>query len=340
MKLLNRMRRPLSVLRIPESRGFWITTSVVFFFVGIALTIVFWDWLSGGESGSTTIRNIGFIIAGSVAIPLAIWRGVVADKQASAAGEQTDTALEQVAIAQRSLLSERYQRGAEMLGSKVLSVRQGGIYTLRRLVEKYGDTYHVEVIRLLCAFVRHPTRDDSIEIDSESHKSQDEPARKLRADVEDAMQALGSRSLAGTSLELNEDYKLYLRDANLSDLQIQDAKLSNAWLTNANLSGAVLPRVDLSGARLRRTDLSGAKLWGANLSRANLRDANLSGTDFCGADAQSRNYNAPARGLTQTQLNRACADPDNPPKLDGVVDAVTGEPLVWRGGPCKDEQSN
>ena len=272
MKLLNPVRNLLSSLGLPESRGFWLATSALVLVIEVGLAVFFWDWLKGEDSGSSTIRNIGFIIAGSVALPLAIWRGLVADKQASAAREQADTALQQAAIAQRGLLSDRYQRGAEMLGSKVLSVRQGGIYTLRRLIEKYGDTYHVEVMRLLCAFVRHPTNDNSIEFDSEG---QDEPARKLRADVEDAMQAIGSRNNAGISLEHSEGFNLYLRDANLSNLQIQDAKLSNAWLTNANLSGAVLPRVDLSAARLRRADLSGAKLWGAILSRANFRDANL-----------------------------------------------------------------
>ena len=36
--------------------------------------------------------------------------------------------------------------------------------------------------------------------------------------------------------------------------------------------------------------------------------------------------------LTQTQLDEARADPDNPPKIDGgTVDTETGKPLVWRG---------
>ena len=37
----------------------------------------------------------------------------------------------------------------------------------------------------------------------------------------------------------------------------------------------------------------------------------------------------------QYQLDAARADPDNPPKLDGVLDAETGKPLVWRGGPVE-----
>jgi len=45
----------------------------------------------------------------------------------------------------------------------------------------------------------------------------------------------------------------------------------------------------------------------------------------------------PANCLTHAQLDEACVDPDNPPKLDGVFDADTGEQLVWSGKPCPSE---
>ena len=70
--------------------------------------------------------------------------------------------------------------------------------------------------------------------------------------------------------------------------------------------------------------------------RAILRDTDLSGTYFC--DPHGGTATDPVTGLTQAQLDEACADPDNPPKLDGVIDAVTGEPLVWRGQPCNKNQ--
>ena len=166
----------------------------------------------------------------------------------------------------------------------------------------------------------------------------------LRADVQDAMQAVALRGSVGISMEARErDFKLYLRDAHISGLQLRNANLSEAWLTNANLSGAVLPYVGLSGARLRlanlsstelrNADLSNAAFWGADLSEAVLWNANLSGSDFCGAGARSPSYRTSAWGLTQAQLDQARADTDNPPKLDGVVDAETGEPLIWRGKP-------
>ena len=82
------------------------------------------------------------------------------------------------------------------------------------------------------------------------------------------------------------------------------------------------------------SDLSEAVFWGADLSEAVLWKANLSGADFCGARARSAAYRTPAYGLTQAQLDEACADPANPPKLKGILDAGTGEPLVWQGKPC------
>ena len=48
-------------------------------------------------------------------------------------------------------------------------------------------------------------------------------------------------------------------------------------------------------------------------------------TDLSGADLTS------CKGLTQEQIDRAASDSGNPPKLEGVVDAKTGKPLVWRG---------
>ena len=159
------------------------------------------------------------------------------------------------------------------------------------------------------------------------------------------MRAIGLRGSQGYSLELAEkDFKLYLRDADISGVEIRDANLSGAWLTKANLSQAVLPYADLSGARLRVANLSGAKLrysnlseavfWEADLSEAVFWKANLSGADFCGAGARSATYRIPACGLTQAQLDEACADPTNPPKLQGIRDARTGKPLVWQGKPC------
>ncbi len=314
--------------------GFWwIVGIATVLATGILLSWCFWDELGNeNESVSSTIRNVGLLFGGIIAMLLAVWRSKVAERQAN--------------TAQQRLLHERYERGAKMLGSGVLAVRLAGVYALERLAKEHPEEYHIQVIELLCAFVRHPTEDVRIEYDPESDGDQDEQVRRIRADVEYAVLAIGSRSDTGIALEQrSKDVKLYLREANLSHLKVSDAKLSGAWLTKANLSGATFPRARLSEARLRRAKLSGAelrnadltdaKLWGADLSKAILHGANLSGADLCGVDAPSPRYGELAKGLIQAQLDEACADQDNLPKLDGVLDAETGEPLVWHGKPCK-----
>ena len=70
----------------------------------------FWDWLrmvpQDYESGTATVRNLGLLFTAIIALPLGIWRSFVAHRQSQ--------------TAQQGLLNERYQRGAEMLGSEVL----------------------------------------------------------------------------------------------------------------------------------------------------------------------------------------------------------------------------
>ena len=152
------------------------------------------------------------------------------------------------------------------------------------------------------------------------------PAREkepqVREDVQAVMVAIGARQMRQLELEWHANLKLDLHFADLSVMT----------LAGANLSNAELWHVDLSEAGLDDTDLSDAQLWDANLSHAELDDANLSGAEFSMDDGE-----AAATGLTQAQLDAACADPDNPPKLDGVVDAETGEPLVWCGKPLDEE---
>ena len=69
------------------------------------------------------------------------------------------------------------------------------------------------------------------------------------------------------------------------------------------------------------------------MSGATLRDTDLSGT-YLSYNPHGGTATDLATGLTQAQLDEACADPDNSPRLDGVLDAETDEPLVWRGKPC------
>ena len=267
---------------------------VVALAIGLLLSWVFWEELRGDEEPlSATVRNVGLVIGGVVAVLLALWRSRVAERQA-------DTA-------QRGLLNERYQKGAEMLGSPTLSVRLGGIYALQSLAQEHPEQYHVQIMRLFCAFVRNPpTRKDG-ESGQEAAEDLAPLIRTLREDVQAVMGAIGARRKKHLILEGEARFTLDLHGSNLSD----------AMLIGANLFGAIL----------MDTNLSGARLMGALLSDALLNEANLSAAELS-FDGQS-----PVSGLTQSQLDQARADENNPPDLDGVIDVETGEPLVWRGKP-------
>ena len=126
--------------------GFWCGAWAIGVTVaGAGTFIAFWVQPNTGESLSSTIRNIGLTSAAAIALPLAFWRSTTADSQsdtalkqsatalslADAALRQADAALRQADTTSQGLLNERYQKGAEMLGSSVLPVRLGGIYALR-----------------------------------------------------------------------------------------------------------------------------------------------------------------------------------------------------------------
>ena len=410
-----------NALRFLQARRSWLVLLVLVVATAVGiwavinywdwLSTTFWDWLRGGpggvEPGSTTVRNLGLVIGGVIAILLAVWRSKVAERQAN--------------TAQQSLLNERYQKGAEMLGSEVLAVRLGGIYALQRLAEEHPGQYHIQIMRLFCAFARRPTKDEEIE---SMPRTEEKP--RLQEDVQTVMTAIGSRSEPGLALEKRAEFTLDLHGADLSFARLSGANLSGADLSDttlrhanffethfvppdlsqpipsdpnqlqtgpvhvgesitpdlsgvenrrANLSLSILSDADLSDAHLLGTDLSGALLAGANLSNskiiyANLRKAvllnailpgafvfhsDLSGAKLGGAELSgavlpgAKLYGASlfatsvpgadlssTTGLTQEQLDQARVDPDNPPKLDGVLDAETGEPLVWRGKPLDD----
>ena len=375
--------------------GFWwVVLMVTVAVVGVFLSQFYWaDLHSDDDSVSTTFRNLGLVIGGIIAILLAIWRSTVAERQS--------------ATAQQGLLNERYQKGAEMLGSDVLSVRLGGIYALERLAAEHPKQYHILVMKLFCAFVPHIVNGSNQPLDSATTPADPSP------DVQAVMDAIGARGESETNIERLASYRPDLRrvvlcraslgkanlsnallswtclrqaalgEANLADAILNQADLTGATLGGTNLIGASLHRAilqsavfwdlpgplrfityydalregnvltaDLSAARLDHSDLSYASLQGSNMSSADLTNAILSGADLSGANLSgailvgadlsgvtlSENGKIPVTGLTQGQLDEACASPNDPPNLTGVVDYSTHKALIWRGGQPSDGQ--
>ena len=271
------------IRRITGWNGFWWIIAVVCVLgMGIILTWCNWDVLRGcQESVSATVRNMGLLTGGIIAILLTVWRSLVAERQA-------DTARRQFETSQRVFLNERYQKGAEMLRSDNLSARMQGIDVLCHLEEEQLREYHIQIIRLFCAFARHPAKDDGTggHVDGEPHPP-------LREDVQAVMAAISGRTKTAIEYEKTAGFRLDLHDAELVKLSLFYANLSGANLLYANLAYAILLKADLSDSALIDANLTGAKLGGANLSEAELTNAQLVGARLDGAN------------LSQTTLYRA-----------------------------------
>ena len=271
---------------------------------------------------------MGLLIAGGLAIVFAIWRGWVAEQQSSTARRQAD-------IAGQNLLNERYQRGAEMLGSPVLSVRMAGIYALQRLAEEHPVQYHVQIIQLLCAFVRNPAGNQ--ESPMKSFPGLDAIPR-LREDIQATIDSIGFRSISGINIERNtKSFLLDFRDADLSGGRFNGHNLSGAQLSGANLSWASLDKSDLTAAILATVNLSDARLENARISYAfldfstlprcnfegaNLFKANLFGSDL--TDAIFSNANLTGAFIPHAKLNGCLLTKANLSGTDFSIEESSG----------------
>ena len=304
--------RPLlrTIYRAIKWDGFWWTAGITAVLViGVFLSWLLWEELRGEqESLSMTVRNLGFVIGGTIAILIAVWRSVVAERQADTAQRQAEMAQRQVETAERqvetaerqaetehqSLLNDRYRRESDMLDSDVLTVRQDAVDALQSLAADYAEHYHVRIMRRLCAFVRNLTGNRDGEVKRSAAESPSPTASPVRDDVLAGMKALGYRDEARIALEKEANFLLDLRGVDLRGMSLGGANLSNALLTEADLSGAdlshaVLTEADLSGAVLSQADLSDALLMEAGLSGAVLSQADLSDTLLMEADLSGAN---------------------------------------------------
>ena len=254
------------------SARFTIVAGTLFCALSVAAALLWDPWLhpktTETASNSETLRNTGLLIGGVLALMFAGWRAWVAERQAAAAQGQTETA-------QKGLLNERYQRGAEMLGNSVLAVRLGGIYALQRLAEEHPEEYHLQIMQLLSAFVRNPTASGSMTDESRGVPSTRYPS--LRDDVQAAITAISQRSHIGQTIEWDSIFALDLGGAYLVRANLRQAALMRANLHGAHLIHADLTYADLAGAELTKAELQYADLTGATCSRAVIVSASLDG---------------------------------------------------------------
>ena len=317
----------------------WILVAIVL--VIVLVIYLLWSWLRGEpdtEPPSTIIRDITLTIGAIVGLRLAYRRVRTLDIQA--------------AVAQESLRNERYQKSADMLDSKTMATRIGGIYALNRLAQDHPEEYHIQVMELLCIFIRYPVEElmDNEEPDTTKDKEPPRHICKLQADIQEAFYIIGKHREKELVLKEGESYAPYLRHArlkdailsrgHLEDAFLDNADLSHAYITHTNLRGASLSDAiltdadltgtNLTGADLTDADLTGTNLTGTNLTGADLTDANLTGTNL--TDANLTDANLTDANLTDANLTDANLTDANLTDVQGLTQKQIDEAVIISGG--------
>ena len=277
------------------SSGRSIRVSMLVLATACVLALIFHEtigertiWLVKDESNSAIARNIVLIIAAVVALPLALWRLVVADRQSK--------------TARLSLLNERFRQGAEMLVGSQLVERLGGITILEQLAKESVEAHHIQIVELFSMLIRNPPEYKEEDVDTRNEKSASESPRSqiptLRTDLQSIIYALENRSNEGKMAEREQNFTLDFRGAKLahakfskgdwSSTRLNSADLSNALIENCNMKEASLLDTNLVGAKFIKNNLREARLFGADLRKAELNvvdlsDANLDNCNLHGA---------------------------------------------------------
>ena len=235
------------------------------------------------ESNSAIVRNIVLIFATVVALPLALWRLVVADRQSKIAGQQSNTA-------KLGLLNERFRHGVEMLVGPQLVERLGGISILEQLAKESVEAHHIQIVELFSMLIRNSPEYKEEDIDTRNEKSVGKSPRSripaLRTDLQSILCALENRSNEGKTIEKQQNFtfdfsgaklaRAKLRKSDWSSTRLRSAELSNALIVNCVMKKASLFDASLAGANLVKSNLSEAYLLFADLSKSELSEVDLS----------------------------------------------------------------
>jgi len=224
-----------------------------------------WQMATNKENRVFTLDVVKVVISGfGVLATVFAGVGLYLTYQNSQAERQLNT---------ERLVTDRFSKAVEQLGSQDVDVRLGGIYSLER-VAKDSPKDHGTVMEVLTAYVRNksPVPKGWKSTPSEKRK----PLEAVATDVKSALTVIGRRE----AKQDPEGQWLDLRHSNLSGANLNHANLNHANLNHAHLIGAGLFAANLSDAILEGDNLQGVDLTLANLQGANLSAANLKGTDL------------------------------------------------------------
>jgi len=250
---------------------------------------------AGDETGSG-VRNLGLLIAATVGLPFLIWRSIVAQKQVNVAeqGHITDRINEAVqGLGAEKVLKEvietpRYKKdendewekdeddnpvpalrpdGEPIIKRESferttpnLEVRIGSIYSLERIAQD-SPRDHIQIMEILCAYVRENAPALSLE--------PSDPPPEVRAvpriDIQAVINVIGRRTDKQIKLEWENQYRLDLRNTDLSGVDFRKKNFSAAMIHRARLEAALFDDCKLIGTQFNGSLLNFSRFYRAEL---------------------------------------------------------------------------
>lgn len=174
------------------------------------------------------------------------------------------------------------------------------------------------------------------------------PNAKLRGAQLNGVCLAGAHGIrADLSCATLTDGKLH-RDAVFNGARFDHANMVGVDMSESQFTNATFIEATLSH-NLTRANFATAIMTGARFALADFTDAQFDCADLSGVKILARNrilslqdgrtiFEPVYCQVTQRQLDRAIANPKNPPEIDeGTPDIETGEPIVWNHQHCGDQ---
>lgn len=190
----------------------------------------------------------------------------------------------QVVIIERTQLEDIFSRAVEQVINKNLSLRLGGLASLRALAEQHKADLKIvnRISNFVCGLLRYPPSLEGWDICSPSES--DYLWKKYIVKLHYYQNEAGEKYLIGKRPDIIEIIKL------ISDMKAMQPKLTIA------AKSVLLQGANLSFAKLQGMNLSAAQLQGANLNFAQLQEAIFKDTNISACDLSK------AKGLYREQL--------------------------------------
>ncbi|WP_214320216.1 pentapeptide repeat-containing protein [Nonomuraea sediminis] len=204
---------------------------------------------------------------------------------------------EELGIARKGQLTDRFTRAVEQLGAASVDVRVGGVYALEGIGRDAAE-YRQTTVDVLATYVvgnGRPSGKSEVARDVQTALTvlgRVHPASPKSGWLDLSHARIDGATLQGAYLAHSRMFGTSMKSANLIE-----ADLSGSLLPFSHLSGAFLTEANLAKANFNLADMSRASLWHADLRGTVFLTTDLRGADFTGAKLDGAYFkNADLRG--------------------------------------------